>query len=180
MSETEWQNDAVAQAAYAACKDLRELNPVQFSSIPVGATFYTKRLDSSFASWVKKEPKMGLDPYGIHDHYVVYTRAEETKMKNFAFISRHTPTQGQTDLANTHNINLIPVGDMDAFSVICSDLEQFEPADGVFDGVFVVHPAAALRLQHVYEVGIFENSMRPNEGAAPTFEAKALHLFPRL
>jgi len=74
MSETEWKNDAVAQAAYAACKDLRELNPVQFSSILVGAGFYTKGVEGSFTPWVKKEPKAGFDPYGIHPDYVVYTR----------------------------------------------------------------------------------------------------------
>ena len=94
-------------------------------------------------------------------------------MNNMAFVSRHAPTQEQASLAAGKNFNLVHVGDMDAFSVDASDIR----AKGEFTAVAVVHPAAAMRLASEYVIGVFENSMRPVEGGAPTFEAKALHLY---
>lgn len=98
-------------------------------------------------------------------------------MKNpvFAFISRHAPTQGQLALAASKGIDLISIGDMDAFHVQPSDVAN----KGDFDGVVVVHPAMALRLIEDYSVGVFENANRAPEGERPTFEAVGLHLFYR-
>ena len=92
-------------------------------------------------------------------------------MKKFAFISRHMPTDEQINLAAKKDVELIHVGDRDAFSV---------GPDSVglgFDGVVVVHPAAALRLWHYYPVGVFENANRAPEGEPPKFEAAAFHIY---
>ena len=97
-------------------------------------------------------------------------------MKKFAFISRHTPTQEQTGLASSKGIELVPVGDLDAFSITDEQVRSF----GHFQGVVVVHPAAALRLNYTYEVGIFENGQRTEEGKPASFFAKELHIFGRL
>jgi hypothetical protein len=94
-------------------------------------------------------------------------------MKKFAFISRHTPTPEQHALAQAKGIELIPVGDMDAFTVQAWNVNKI----GDFCGVIVVHPATALRLCKYYEVGVFENENRAPEGERPTFIAKALHLY---
>lgn len=94
-------------------------------------------------------------------------------MKKFAFISRHTPTPSQVAMAAEAGIELVSVGDMDAFTVCCADVDEF----GHFDGVVVVHPAMALRLAPGYAVGVFENANRAPEGAKPQFEAQALHIF---
>ncbi len=102
-------------------------------------------------------------------------------MKNFAFISRHVPTQEQIDLCEQQDINLIHIGDFDAFSVIADDVEhavaQIDEFAGELEGVIVVHPAAALRLQNYFIVGVFENGNRAAEGEKPQFFAKALHVY---
>jgi hypothetical protein len=94
-------------------------------------------------------------------------------MKQFAFISRHTPTSEQIKIAAEKGIELISIGDRDAFTVTPSDIENA----GDFDGVVVVHPAAALSLISTFTIGVFENAIRPAEGDRPTFYAKALHLY---
>lgn len=91
----------------------------------------------------------------------------------FAFISRHTPTPEQFVLAEAKGINLVPIGDCDAFSVT----PEWVAEKGEFDGVIVVNPAAAMRLCGDFIVGVYENSSRPAEGAGPAFFAKALHIF---
>ena len=91
----------------------------------------------------------------------------------FAFISRHLPTDGQIKLAADQGIDLIHVGDADAFTVSPSWVDGL----GVFDGVAVVHPAAALLLCSSFLVGVFENSNRAPEGERPQFEASALHIY---
>ena len=94
-------------------------------------------------------------------------------MKQVAFISRHAATAEQNALANAQGFNLVAVGDMDAFSVTPVMVYDM----GKFDAVCVVHPAAAMRLQAHFDVLIFENGTRPSEGGAPSFFAKALHVF---
>ena len=92
-------------------------------------------------------------------------------MKRFAFISRHEPTPGQIALAAAEGIELVAVGDRDAFTIDAAEFAGFE-------GAVVVHPAAALKLYYAgLGIGIFENAARPAEGGKPAFEAKALHLF---
>lgn len=97
---------------------------------------------------------------------------------NFAFISRHKPTQEQVQLSNEKGITLYPIGDTDAFTVNNLFVHDAAVRLGVtFEGVIVVHPAAALRLCSEFVVGIFENANRAPLGAPPQFSAKALHIY---
>jgi len=94
-------------------------------------------------------------------------------MKNFAFISRHTPTAEQFRLCEEAGVNLLPIGDYDAFSVIKSNVLK----NGSFEGVVVVHPAAAMRLAADFIVGVFENAQRQEEGGKMTFFPKRFHMY---
>ena len=94
-------------------------------------------------------------------------------MRSFAFISRHKPTDEQQRLAKEEDIELVHIGDADAFTVSAG----FVDGAGAFEGVVVVHPAAALRLCSQFEVGIFENGSRPGENDKPQFFAKSFHIF---
>jgi hypothetical protein len=91
----------------------------------------------------------------------------------FAFISRHEPTTGQFSLAEARGVDLVPVGDADAFTVTPSWVYE----QGAFDGVVVVHPAAAMNLAGQFLVGVFENINRAPVGERPLFEAKELHIY---
>jgi hypothetical protein len=95
---------------------------------------------------------------------------------NFAFITRHAPTNDQVRLAAEQGITLTPIGDADAFTVSAS----FVRDAGDFEGVIVVHPAAALRLCGEFLVGVFENANRAAEGEKPQFAAMALHVYDML
>lgn len=99
-------------------------------------------------------------------------------MTALAFISRHAPTAEQVALAEEQGFTLRYVGDADAFTVGNGFVHQkAADMDVVFEGVVVVHPAAALRLCSEFLVGVFENANRAPEGAPPQFSAKALHIF---
>ena len=90
-------------------------------------------------------------------------------MKKFAFVSRHVPTDSQIKLAAEQSVELVHIGDRDAFSITDADVGL------EFEGVVVVHPAAALRLFHDFPIGVFENANRAPEGEPPKFEAAAFH-----
>ena len=62
---------------------------------------------------------------------------------------------------------------MDAFSVCAADVYE----KGAYEGVVVVHPAAALRLAPSFLVAVFENGMRSEEGKPPSFYPVALHQY---
>jgi len=96
-------------------------------------------------------------------------------MEQFAFLSRHQPTAEQIALAAARGIELVPIGDCDAFTVAPS----FVDAAGAFSGVVVVHPAAALRLAPTFIIGVFQAAARPAVGEAPPDAPRfqALHLF---
>jgi hypothetical protein len=94
-------------------------------------------------------------------------------MQNFAFITRHAPTADQARLAAEQGITLTPIGDANAFMVSPSFVHE----SGAFEGVVVVHPAAALRLCGEFLIGVFENANRAAEGEKPQFAAKALHIY---
>jgi hypothetical protein len=97
---------------------------------------------------------------------------------NMAFISRHAPTSGQHALAAECGVALFHVGDSDAFTVGNSFVhEAAARLEVTFEGVVVVHPAAALRLCSEFLVGVFENANRAPAGQPPQFEAKALHVY---
>lgn len=91
----------------------------------------------------------------------------------FAFISRHIPTNEQATLAAEQGITIFPIGDADVFTVT----PGFIYAAGAFEGVIVVHPAAAMRLCSDFIVGVFENANRADPGQPPQFVAKSLHLY---
>jgi hypothetical protein len=97
---------------------------------------------------------------------------------NFAFITRHVPTAEQVALASEQGITLHIVGDTDAFTVSNSFVhEAGNRLNVIFEGVIVVHPAAALRLCDEFLVGVFENANRAPEGEKPQFSALALHVY---
>jgi hypothetical protein len=96
-------------------------------------------------------------------------------MKRFAFISRHEPTARQVSLAEERGIELVHVGDRDAFRF---DPNEFAWKRGQpsrrYDGAIVVHAAMALRLVGKLSwIGVFENGARENGG----FEPVALHVY---
>ena len=92
---------------------------------------------------------------------------------NFAFISRHAPTEGQIHLAQAMGHTLTYIGDADAFSVG----PGFVHDHGPFEGVVVVHPAAAMRLCREFAVGVFKNANRAPVGAPPQFEAASFEVY---
>jgi hypothetical protein len=94
-------------------------------------------------------------------------------MKRFAFISRHIPTTAQVVLAQAQEIELVHVGDPDPFCINPTWVDE----RGKFEGVIVVHPAAAMNLCGFFLIGVFENSNRAPVGEKPTFEATALHVY---
>lgn len=94
-------------------------------------------------------------------------------MEKFAFLSRHEPTQRQHELVANRGITLVHIGDADAFTVGPAFIDHA----GAFDGVVVVHPAAALRLAGAFVIGVFENASRPPVDGRPQFDAAALHLY---
>ncbi len=91
----------------------------------------------------------------------------------FAFISRHSPTNRQHELAAEQGHTLTHVGDTDAFTVGSGFVHEHGP----FEGVVVVHPAAAMRLASQFVVGVFENANRAQVGEPPKFEAVSFHVF---
>ena len=91
----------------------------------------------------------------------------------FAFISRHLPTEGQVAMAEAQGIELQHIGDTDAFEVSPSFVDHH----GAFEGVVVVHPAAALRLAGSFQVGVFKNANRAPVGQPPQFEAVEFHIY---
>ena len=97
-------------------------------------------------------------------------------MKTFAVISRHAPTASQINVAEEQGIALVPVGDVDAFTI-----EEGELGDLLegYNGVVVAHAALALRCSRIgLEVGVFQNLNRAALGAPPQFEAGRLAVFP--
>ncbi len=91
----------------------------------------------------------------------------------FAFISRHKPTAEQIKMAEEESISITHIGDADAFEVTSGFIDEA----GVFDGVIVVHPAAALRLASSFLIGVFKNGSRPAENGKPQFFAQSFHVF---
>ncbi len=91
----------------------------------------------------------------------------------FAMISRHAPTHEQFELAESQGIELVSIGDFDAFTVSPS----FVYEAGDFEGVIVVHPAAAMRLAGSFLIGVFENANRAALGEKPQFFAKSLTIY---
>ena len=92
---------------------------------------------------------------------------------DFLFISRHEPTQQQHELAHRKGITLHWHGDADGFTVDPAWVDS----KGDYQGVVVVHAAAALNLCSAFYVGVFENANRAPVGEKPQFETKKLHVY---
>ena len=93
-------------------------------------------------------------------------------MKKFAFISRHVPTSDQVAIAAAIGIELVHVGDRDAFAFSVSDAEKLREE---FAGVVCVHPLIAMHcLLADLNVGVFENINRAEVGQPPQFKASRL------
>lgn len=91
-------------------------------------------------------------------------------MRKFAFVSRHEPTATQHELARKSGIELIHVGDRDAFAFPAAELQS----EG-YVGVVVVHPQAALTAIFAgLDVGVFNNVNRAPIGERPQFETTDL------
>ena len=97
-------------------------------------------------------------------------------MEDFLFCSRHQITPEQTLLAAEAGITLHQGIDLDAFSPNY-ELIKLIRIQGEFDGVIVVHPALALKLCSVYQIGVFENANRAAEGTPPSFQAVGLEIY---
>jgi len=97
-------------------------------------------------------------------------------MKNFAFISRHEPTAEQVAMAAAQGIYLHHIGDCDAFTVT-PDFVIDEITPMQFQGVVVVHPAAAMRLCSHFAIGVFKNANRSAPGQPPQFFPKSFHVY---
>lgn len=97
----------------------------------------------------------------------------DPKPEQFAFISRHQPTPEQVAMAHDQGVELTHIGDADAFTVT----PGFVFDHGPFEGVVVVHPAAAMRLASTFVVGVFENANRAPVGERPQFEAVKFYMY---
>ena len=96
-------------------------------------------------------------------------------MKKMIFVSRHSPSGAQSDMAQEQGYDLLHVGDVNAFDVnaVRDLIAAHQP-----DAVACVHPVVALTAVSAgCAVGIFENANRAPEGAPPKFEAAALHIY---
>lgn len=78
----------------------------------------------------------------------------------FAFVSQHALTQSQISIAEAMGHTIEAVGDRDAFAFPAQEL-----LDAGYDGVVVVHPAAALIAREAgLSVGVFNNIKRASVG----------------
>ena len=100
------------------------------------------------------------------------------RMKKFLFISRHEPSQKQRELAVDQRVQLIHVGDLDAFA---DDLEkQIAALDEKYeaDGVVAVHPLIALMAARMsLPCGCFRNVNRAPVGEKPQFDTDLFVVF---
>lgn len=91
-------------------------------------------------------------------------------MEKYLFISRHQPNNEQINLAAESGVELIHVGDLDAFADDLSS--QIEALDEQYeaDGVVCVHPLIALTAANLsFPVGLFNNVNRAPVGEKPQF-----------
>lgn len=115
-------------------------------------------------------------------------------MEVWAFVSRHKPTDKQINICEENDIFLHHIGDADAFRIDYDWItnawyedyeeihellnEDYDENDrSGFDGVFVVHPAAALNLITYTSVGVFRNTSRPDENGKPKFDTDGFKIF---
>jgi hypothetical protein len=101
-----------------------------------------------------------------------------------AFISRHSPTQSQKDLAQKAGYELIHVGDLDGFKfkvyspLVLKDGQTIgQDSSHNFKAVAVVHAGLALKFIPHVPVALFENQLRPVEGGEPTFQTTSMVIY---
>jgi hypothetical protein len=102
-------------------------------------------------------------------------------MEKFAFVSRHAPTPDQIRVAAEMNIELVGVGDVDAFGVSEKDgIAGFLPRlldTQDIEGVICVHALIALRAYKAgFPVGVFQNISRPGPDGKPVFSCGRLEV----
>lgn len=141
---------------------------VVFGSSNVTANAVQIRRVQELVRDIREEHECSEDEAFARASETVQAQIDEVKVEKFAFVSRHEVAADQIELATKQGIELIPVGDRDAF-------EFYDPAQEFlragFTGVVVVHPLAALvAYQLGLKVGIFNNVYRGTLGEKSKFE----------
>lgn len=91
-------------------------------------------------------------------------------MRNFIFISRHEPLSSQFELAAAQGVNLIHVGDLDAFDKLRMGRIAGLAAANKAEGVVAVHPLIAIAaFKAGLAIGSFNNVNRAPIGQKPDF-----------
>jgi hypothetical protein len=116
-------------------------------------------------------------------------------MRTFGFLSRHKTTDQQKWIAEKQGINIVDLGDINAFHVDYRDVQQLWSdycighdetktigeleswIENGLQGVIVVHPAAALNLITETTVGVWENEKRASSDGKPMLVPKHLHIY---
>ena len=92
-------------------------------------------------------------------------------MEKFLFISRHEPNAKQVELAQEQGIELISVGDLDAFSPDLQDQIDLHILSHKAKGVVAVHPLVAVNAKEMgLRFGSFRNVNRAPVGEKPQFD----------
>lgn len=97
-------------------------------------------------------------------------------MLKFAIFSRYAPSPEQIALAKAKGVDLVSINqEFNGFTVSPSDVGAY----GQFDGVVVVHPAAAMQLCEDYLIGVFQNRNDSAPGERRTLTATHFYIFDR-
>lgn len=105
-----------------------------------------------------------------------------------AFISRHEPTEEQSDLVGVRNGELVPVGDVDGFDAAAVRALVSDKFREGFRAFAVVNAALALEIcvwaeeagvgNLGIDIWVFQNGARPAvDGGKPSFVAIGVKLF---
>lgn len=103
--------------------------------------------------------------------------------KQIAFVSRHAPTAEQYALAEKAGMELIHVGDCNAFS-----MEEVRKITKGYEYIAVAHVASAMLLlagdnysnnidDRTHVICVFENENRAPEGEKPQFFTRRMHTY---
>jgi hypothetical protein len=95
-------------------------------------------------------------------------------MLKFAIFSKYAPTPEQINLAKAKGADLVSINrEFDGFKITPADVKPF----GSFDGVVVVHPAAAMQLCEEYLIGIFQNRNDAGPGERRALTATSFRIW---
>lgn len=101
-------------------------------------------------------------------------KMESGQMERFAFISRHAPTPDQIRVAGEQGIEVIHVGDTDAFGpgdpILPPGVRWGDTPKTDYQGIIAVHPLIAVRSYALgKKIGSFQNISRPGVDGKPQF-----------